>query len=94
MSVAMADRQCPVCMSVGTCSPSHRRDSQEGFLAVVAPFVGPYRCSACNWRGMMGRISFVRHRKVNNAINFIIYYSILVIAIKYYVHFRQNMRGY
>jgi hypothetical protein len=94
LSVSMADRQCPVCMSVGTCSPSHRRDSQETFLAVLAPFVHPYRCSACNWRGLMGRLSIVRHRKINNAINFVIYYGVLLVAIQYYVHFREGLRGY
>jgi hypothetical protein len=90
-SITMTSRQCPVCLSVGTLSPSHRRDSQEAFLAVVAPFVLPFRCSACNWRGLMGRISFVRHRKINNAINFAIYYSVLLVVIQFYIHFREGL---
>jgi hypothetical protein len=81
-------------MSIDTLSPSHRRDAQEAFLAVVAPFVHPFRCSACNWRGLMGRISFVRHRKINNAINFTIYYAALLVAIQLYFQFRSNLRGY
>jgi hypothetical protein len=45
------------------------------------PFVRPYRCSACNWRGMMGRISFDRHRKVNITINALIYLAFVAAVI-------------
>ena len=89
----MTTRQCPVCLSIGTLSPSHRRDSQEGFLAVVAPFVHPFRCSACNWRGMMGRLSIVRHRTLNNVINSIIFYGVVIVALQFYVHLREGMRA-
>ncbi|MDP4198724.1 MAG: hypothetical protein Q8922_13890 [Bacteroidota bacterium] len=74
----MTARQCPVCMSLGTLSPSHRRSSHETFLAVIAPFAYPYRCSACNWRGMMGRTSLMRHAKLNLAVNATLYGVLLV----------------
>ncbi|HWF43393.1 MAG TPA: hypothetical protein VG537_02005 [Candidatus Kapabacteria bacterium] len=87
----MALRQCPTCLSNGTLSPSHRRNAHETFLAVVAPFVYPYRCSACNWRGMMGRVSFVRHSTANIAINAMVYIAMLILAIVVLVAIREYL---
>lgn len=87
----MTSRQCPICLSIGTLSQSHRRDSHETFLAVVMPFVSPYRCSACNWRGMMGRFSLDRHRKLNLWLNAIIYGAVFSAAVFVLVTIRETL---
>ena len=87
----MVVRQCPICLSIGTLSPSHRRDSHETFLAVTMSFVRPFRCSACNWRGMMGRISLARHRNLNITINGVIYVGILILAIYLLATLRERL---
>lgn len=76
---------------MGTLSPSHRRSSHETFLAVIAPFMYPFRCSACNWRGMMGRASLLQHSKLNLAINAAIHFTLLVALLSVFVWVRGIM---
>jgi hypothetical protein len=82
-------RQCPLCLTVGKLSPSHRRNSHETFLGVVAPFIRPFRCGACNWRGMMGRLAILRHRNLNITLNAIIHIAVLIAAIYALIEIRE-----
>ncbi len=60
-------------------------------MMALVPFIQPYRCSACNWRGMMGRMSIVRHSRVNAAINVVMYSVLLVVALQLYGVINQSM---
>ncbi len=53
-------------------------------MMVLVPFIHPFRCSACNWRGMMGRMSLVRHSRLNAALNVLMYSVLVVVAIQLY----------
>jgi hypothetical protein len=75
-------------------SPSHRRSSHETFLAVVAPFVRPFRCASCNWRGMMGRFSFVPHNNTNIFINATIFIALVILAIWGFSAYRSYKHPY
>jgi hypothetical protein len=89
----MAVRQCPQCSSIGSLSPSHLRNSNETFLAILMPLTYPYRCSVCNWRGMMGRFSIIRNAKVNTAINAIIYVAFFAVAVYFLAEIRQRLHS-
>jgi hypothetical protein len=89
----MAVRQCPQCASLGTLKSSFRRNSHETFLAVLMPLTNPFRCTSCNWRGMMGRIAIVRDPVLNTAINVILYFSVLIVAIYFLTELRESMHS-
>jgi hypothetical protein len=89
----MAVRQCPQCSSIGTVNSSFRRNSHETFLGVIMPMTNPFRCSTCNWRGMMGRFSIFSNAKLNTFINVIIYIALFAVVVYFFTEIRERLHS-
>src|SRR6185312_10702636 len=70
---------CPACGSL-RCYHSRPR-GMENFWRLFIPFIQPYRCHACNWRGYIGAFGLLRAALVNPIFNAFLFLSIVTVVV-------------